>query len=160
MKHKEAVRRMAQWLRNSRGHSVVFAEFVASIDEHPDVIGWKYGESTLIECKVSRADFLADKDKTFRCVEELGMGNLRYFAAPKGLLRMEDMPDGWGLLDICEHHVRQIKPAEQKQANKAHEVMMLTSAIRRLEISTAVFVRHEEPDAMTTNADSKAEDKP
>lgn len=142
--HKEAVKRMSLWLRNSHGCSVVFAELVASIEEHPDVIGWKHGLSTLVECKVSRADFLADKNKRFRKIEDMGMGDIRYFAAPPGVLLAEDMPDGWGLLEIRDRQVRKIKDAEVKPANKAHEVIMLASAIRRLEISTAVFVRQEE----------------
>lgn len=143
MTHKESVRRISNWLRNSKGHSVVMAELVASVEEHPDVIGWKYGYSTLIECKVSRSDFFADKEKTFRQCEERGMGNVRYFAAPHGVLQPQDIPDGWGLLEIRDHQVRELKQPEPKTANKTNEVIMLTSAIRRLEISSCVFVRQD-----------------
>jgi len=78
-------------------------------------------------------------------VEEKGMGDFRYFAAPAGILVADDVADGWGLLEIRDNQVRQLKAPEAKPANKTHEVIMLTSAIRRLEISTAVFVRTEEP---------------
>lgn len=63
--HKNAVKRMVLWLRNSRGCAVVMAERSSTyVIEKPDVIGWKSNSaSILIECKVSRSDFLADKLK-------------------------------------------------------------------------------------------------
>src|SRR3990172_699172 len=145
MTHKQAVKRMALWLRNSRGYAVVMAERTATIvSEQPDVIGWHgNAASVLIECKVSRSDFLADKLKSFRRMEEQGVGDLRYFAVPKGLLIPDDMPEGWGLLEIGEHQVREKLPARPKMSNKKAEVSMLVSCIRRLEISATVFVRQE-----------------
>ncbi len=143
--HKDCVKRMSLWLRNSRRHAVVLAERnIPSVSEQPDVFGWVgNGESTLIECKVSRADFNADKNKVFRRYDESGVGDFRYFAAPSGVLKAEDMPDGWGLLEITEYQVRERKPAILKRANKSAEVAMLIACIRRLELSATVFVRHE-----------------
>lgn len=75
------------------------AELSTANTETPDVIGWHgNGGSILIECKVSRSDFLADKNKVFRRDEDLGMGDVRYFAAPIGLLCADEMPAGWGLV--------------------------------------------------------------
>lgn len=146
--HKQAVKRIAGWMKMSRNAnvrcSIVFAELVATTVETPDVIGWSGGRSVLVECKVSRADFLADKKKSFRRFEEIGMGNCRYFATPKGLLNVDEIPEGWGLLEIADRTVNIARKAETKTANKQAEVIMLCSAIRRLEISTAVFVQHEE----------------
>lgn len=147
--HKAAVRRMALWLRNSRDCAVVMAERrVGACSEQPDVIGWHgNGRSILIECKVSRADFLADRDKYFRRHEETGVGQARYFAAPRGLLLPEEMPVGWGLLEIRDRQVKVRSEAATKPANKAAEVAMLVSCVRRLEIAATVFVRHgEEPE--------------
>ena len=59
------------------------------------------------------------------------------------VLKPDELPDGWGLLEVGEHQIREIKEATHKPANKRAEVKMLMSAIRRLEISTAVFVREE-----------------
>lgn len=143
MTHKQAVRRMARWLRNSMGYSVVVAELATSAMETPDVLGFHSSRSMLIEVKVSRADFLADGEKSFRRRMEQGMGDERYFAAPKGMLNPEEMPDKWGLIEIDERCVRVVKEAEQQESNKRNEVIFLVSAIRRLEIATAVFVRTE-----------------
>lgn len=98
MTHKQAVKRVALYFQNSRRCTVVMAERVCtSVSEQPDVIGWlPRGESILAECKVSRADFHADREKHFRRNEENGVGQLRYFAAPRGLLAADEIPDGWG----------------------------------------------------------------
>lgn len=144
--HKEACNRVARWLQNTAGCAVVMTERTTRVPETPDAIGWKGdGTSILVECKVSRSDFHADKAKIFRRIEDQGVGRHRYYAAPKGILTPEDMPDGWGLLEITDHHVRVRKPPTDKPANKTAEVSMLVSAIRRLELAATVFVRHEEP---------------
>ena len=50
------------------------------------------------------------------------------------------IPDGWGLLEVDERCVRELKMPERKEANKRNECVMLMSVIRRLEIATAVYV--------------------
>lgn len=143
--HKEGVKRVAAWLGGTRKMSVVMAErVVAASTETPDAIAWSgRGESILVEVKVSRSDFHADKNKIFRRDEELGVGTHRYFAAPAGMLTPEDMPPGWGLLAIHQYQVREVVKPEIKIANRLAEVTMLVSAIRRLELASTVFVYHE-----------------
>lgn len=142
--HRELVRRAGAWLRNRKNCGVVMEELATQNNETPDALGfYGAGGSILIECKTSRADYLADKIKIFRRCEEIGMGDARYFATPKGLLKPDELPEGWGLLEIGEHQIREVKEATHKPANKRAEVKMLMSAIRRLELSTAVFVREE-----------------
>lgn len=146
--HKTLVRKSAAWLRNRKNCNVVFAELATQNNETPDAIGFHgAGGSILVECKTSRADYLADKNKIFRHYEEMGMGDARYFAAPKGLLKPDELPEGWGLLEITDGKTYETKQATHKEANKRAEVKMLMSAIRRLEISTAVFVRAEDENA-------------
>ena len=98
--------------------------------------------------KFRMKEFLSDSKKIFRQREKIGMGDLRYFATPKGLLSPEEIPDGWGLLEVWQsghrgEYIRTIKEAEQKTSEKKAECIMLLSALRRLEISTAVYVVHE-----------------
>jgi len=154
--HKRLVRRMAQWMKGTKHMSVVCAELATRVSETPDVIGWKSGEMTapsiLVECKVSRADFLADGKKRFRRYASTGMGDLRYVAAPAGLLTADEMPEGWGLLEV-DQYVRVTKEAENMPACKGRECVMLVSALRRLEIATAVYVVANED---TANARSHA----
>lgn len=148
--HKQLVERMARWVRNKHHCSVVMAELRTKVSETPDIIGfYGYGSSILIECKISRADFKADAHKPFRRYDGMAMGDLRYFAAPKGLLKPEELPDRWGLLEVSEYQVKETREATPQDSNKHHEVTLLMSAIRRLELSTAVFVQanpFEEPE--------------
>lgn len=55
--------------------------------------------SIVLEAKVSRADFLADRNKSFRQAPETGIGEFRYFIAPKGLIKPNELPDKWGLVE-------------------------------------------------------------
>jgi hypothetical protein len=131
---------MARWLKLSKKMTVVISELQSCALERPDVIGWiGAGQSILIEVKVSRSDFHKDKAKTIRQINALGMGNMRYFAAPKGILVPSDMPSGWGLLEV-DANVRVLKEAKKKKSNKEAECILLVRAIRRLELSTAVYV--------------------
>lgn len=95
MTHSELVTRAKKWLTTSKACSVVFAELCAySLSgEIPDVIGWKAGNSYLIECKASRADFLSDKKKVFRRNSEIAMGDFRYYACVPGIIKEQDLPN-------------------------------------------------------------------
>jgi hypothetical protein len=143
--HKALVQRLARWMKSRQGATVVMTELATRNSETPDVIGWASGaRSTLIECKRSRADFLADGKKWFRRRMEEGMGELRYVAAPKGLLRADEMPEGWGLLEVEPYRIIMTKEAVPMKAHKTRECVMLMSALRRLELSTAVYVVHDD----------------
>jgi hypothetical protein len=143
--HKALVTRLAKWLKYTKRMTVVMAELHTKNSETPDVMGWiGNANSILIECKASRQDFLADKNKFFRRHEEMGMGDVRYIAAPEGLLVIQEIPEGWGLLEVSENHVIETIAPTLKKANKTNECVVLMSALRRLEISTAVYVVSEE----------------
>jgi hypothetical protein len=155
--HEELVKRAFTYLKFSVGCTVVFKERVASGSENPDVIGFKGGFSYLIECKSSRADFLADKKKHFRKNPDQGMGAERYFMSPVGLLEPSEIPERWGLLEVYEVppmcRNRTVKTAKDSETflerNLIGEVKYLVSAIRRLDISMAVFVSEENRQSKT-----------
>jgi hypothetical protein len=98
MTHKECVSAAAMYL--SKRCNVVLPEFFCHNSELCDVIGFKGNglNSTVIECKVSRSDFFNDAKKPFRVKPEKGMGDKRYYCCPNGLIKVEELPTGWGLL--------------------------------------------------------------
>ena len=101
--HDELVARAARWLRDSRDCRIVLTEVgVCGVDtghEIPDAIGWRSpGNSILIECKASRADFRADQQKEPRRKPWRGMGRERWYLTPPGLIQPAEIPQGWGLL--------------------------------------------------------------
>ncbi len=52
--------------------------------------------TVLVECKVSRADFLADMAKPHRYSG--GVGNWRYYVAPEGVISPDELLAKWGLV--------------------------------------------------------------
>lgn len=69
--------------------------------ERADAWGYRWGwggGSIVVEVKVSRSDFLADAKKPHRSGEVLGMGTWRYYMCPEGIITLDDLPHGWGLL--------------------------------------------------------------
>lgn len=103
MTHKELVEVGYKWLLKNTSCGVAFKELKSLSWEIPDVIGFgSSGFSVIIECKVSRSDFLADKSKPFRVNPSLGMGTNRYYCCPKGMIKESELPEGWGLIYVDE----------------------------------------------------------
>jgi hypothetical protein len=72
----------------------------------PDAIDWKgLNRSVVIECKVSRSDFLADADKPFRLKPEEGFGCERFYMAPSGVIGIDELPADWGLLEYSHKSI-------------------------------------------------------
>ena len=149
MTHEDLRKRAVKWLTNSVGCSVVLSEMVSANTEIPDAIGWKYGASTLVECKTSRSDFFRDADKCFvrsgHC-----MGNYRYFLVPHDLISEWDLVTaerfGYGLLYAGEKRIQIIKEAERLDNYQTGEIAMLTSALRRVRTREFLTIVTECPD--------------
>jgi hypothetical protein len=86
MEHATLVQLGVRWL--SRQCSVVLYEAAALKKEIPDVIGWAGPRAVLIECKVSRADFLRDDAKVTRTDPKAGMAQRRYYLCPAGVVQL------------------------------------------------------------------------
>jgi len=137
MNHGELVERAARWLANSQGCAVVVTELAGGAEE-PDAIGWNGGGgSILIECKVSKTDFLADKLKYSRRLPELGIGDQRYYFVPPALAEyaLDHAQVDWG---ICKVYPRKVvtvrKPGDipLTKMRKWREISMLVSLLRRV----------------------------
>ena len=101
--HKQLVEAAYKWILKNASCGVAFKEFYSAAcnGEYPDVIGFgSWGYSVLIECKTSRADFFADQKKSFRQNPILGMGSRRFYCTPTGLIKVGELPHGWGLLYV------------------------------------------------------------
>ncbi len=125
------------WLRRYRC-GVVLSEQACVSGEMPDAIGWKKAcHSVLVESKVSRGDFLADRGKPFRLKPESGVGCERYYLAPRGLIRVEELPAGWGLLEVCGREVERVKPSAKNLRTALgfqYEMNLLLASLRRVEV--------------------------
>lgn len=140
--HQQIQQAVARWLRRPQDGpayrsacSVVLSDLVAVTRETPDVIGWNSRPmSILVECKASRSDFLAEHKKFHRTLR--GMGTRRYYAAPSGMIRPEELPEGWGLLEMGARGVSVTVEAVESEPDRKEEVLLLVSALRRTQPTT------------------------
>lgn len=137
MTHAQLVEKAVGWLRAYRC-GVILSEQACASGEMPDAIGWKRAShSVLIECKLSRADFLADRIKPFRQQQELGLGCERFYLTPPGLLQIKELPPGWGLLEVRRRKVEIVGRSARDlrtAAGLAYEMNLLLASLRRVEI--------------------------
>ncbi len=137
MTHAQLVRLAEKWLRSYRC-GVVLSEQACVSGEMPDAIGWKRAcHSVLVECKISRADFLADRAKPWRTHPEQGVGCERFYLAPAGLIREAELPPGWGLLSCKARKIEMVKASSKKLRTEkgfACEMNLLLASLRRVEI--------------------------
>ncbi|MDO6389017.1 hypothetical protein Q4E40_02675 [Pontibacter sp. BT731] len=143
MTHQELVEIGYRWLLNKASCGIAFKELHSNTPtgEQPDVIGFgSWGHSVLIECKVSRPDYMADHKKRFRKQPHKGMGKFRFYLTPAGLITARELPDNWGLLyadnnkiTVAHNPYGAFNQSPFKQ-NLLAEHGLLYSALRRHEI--------------------------
>jgi hypothetical protein len=137
MTHAQLIEKAVRWLRAYRC-GVVLSEQACASGEVPDAIGWKQAcHSVLVECKVTRGDFLADRAKPCRLRPEKGVGSERFYLTPPNLLQAEDLPPGWGLLELRRGRVAMLKAAAKNLRSAAgfrYEMNLLLASLRRVEV--------------------------
>ncbi|MEZ5781192.1 MAG: hypothetical protein R3D70_06035 [Rhizobiaceae bacterium] len=141
--HAELSRRAVKWLINM-GCTVAVDEITTTCTpERCDAIGFNGGGfSIVVEVKCSRSDFQRDKHKGHRNPAiRKGMGTYRYFMAPAGLLKPEELPDGWGLVEVGGKICRIVKGGKPTyrwnepypfENDRQAEIGLLSSLVRRL----------------------------
>jgi hypothetical protein len=137
MTHAQLVEKAVRWLRFYRC-GVVLSEQACASGEMPDAIGWKQQcHSVLVECKITRADFLADRAKPFRQKPEKGVGSERFYLTLPGLVRLEELPPGWGLLAYRRGRIEVVQAAEKNLRSAPGfrcEMNLLLASLRRVEV--------------------------
>jgi hypothetical protein len=137
MTHIQLVEKAVHWLRRYRC-GVVLSEQACVSGEMPDAIGWKRAcHSVLVECKVTRSDFLADRAKPFRIKPEQGVGCERFYLIPCGLVREEELPAGWGLLELGRGQIETTRPSAKNLRSASGfrcEMNLLLASLRRVEV--------------------------
>jgi hypothetical protein len=138
MTHGQLVKVAEQWLRRYRC-GIVLSEQQCSSGEMPDAISWKGKcRSVVVECKVARGDFLADRAKPWRTNPDIALGCERFYLSPRGVIRVEELPRGWGLLEYHDRRVTVLaKPARQSQRSAEglmNEMNLLLASLRRVEV--------------------------
>ena len=137
MTHAQLVEKAVRWLRAYRC-GVVLSEQACVSGEMPDAIGWKRAcHSVLVECKVTRSDFLADRGKPFRVKPEQGVGCERFYLGPAELIRVDELPVGWGLLELRRGRLEMVRPSVKNLRSASGfrcEMNLLLASLRRVEV--------------------------
>ncbi len=137
MTHAELISRGINWLKNNQVSTmrfpIILHEYRCYANSIPDIIGMNHNRTAVIECKISRADYLADQKKGHRhyCFQ---LGNLRYYLCPVGMLKPEEINGGWGLLYCHPHRITLEKESNifTKEQTRQEEYRVMYSVIRRL----------------------------
>jgi hypothetical protein len=136
MTHDALVKIAKKWLIKARSCTVVLTETQAQSGEVADAIGWRGQLSILVECKTSKADFRRDLKKWFRNSGP-GIGQQRFFMAPKGVIPVDEVPADWGLLEVSGNTVKTVKKLDLLYLDEriaSAEVPLLVAALRRTQV--------------------------
>jgi hypothetical protein len=142
MTHNELIKIAENWLYKSCGCGAVITELVTSAKETPDAFGLRCDYTVLVECKISRSDFLADQKKMFRLMPDKGIGDYRFYLCENDLIKPDELPQAWGLIYWNGKKVKQIKgpkgniwslsPEYLNQKSAEKEYRLIYSALRRM----------------------------
>lgn len=137
MTHAQLVEKAVRWLRSYRC-GVVLSEQACASGEMPDAIGWKKAcHSVMVECKISRADFLVDREKPWRQKPERGVGSERFYLALPALIRAAELPTGWGLLECRRGRIEMVQASAKNLRTGVgfrYEMNLLLASLRRVEV--------------------------
>jgi hypothetical protein len=116
----------------------VLAEQSCCSGETPDAIGWRgKNHSVVVECKISRADFLIDKQKPWRVDSECALGCERFYLAPAGMISEKELLPGWGLLEVRGRDIYVVYKSKKNLRSVqglANEMNLLLASLRRVEV--------------------------
>lgn len=137
MTHAQLVEKAVRWLRSYRC-GVVLSQQACTSGEMPDAIGWKKAcHSVMVECKVARADFLVDREKPWRQKPERGVGSERFYLSLPGLIKVQELPAGWGLLEFRRGRLEMIQESAKNLRTAVgfrYEMNLLLASLRRVEV--------------------------
>lgn len=124
--------------RNCETYDYVAVELNVYGAENTDVWGYCCGDHTsaVIEVKTSHSDFIVDRKKYWRTkeAEESGLqaGTRRWFLCPDGVIKPDELPEGWGLLCWDGKRVRQtVPPTVSDRSTYWADMVILSSILRR-----------------------------
>jgi hypothetical protein len=156
VEHAQLVRIARNWLAGSQRCRVIVCEHQGGCNEEPDAIAWRTQpntcrtESILVECKASRADFFADQKKWHRIYRD-GLGDLRWYLTPRGLLDVGEVPDGWGLIEArsvlgskTNYHCRKMvhAPERERTIQRLDDERTFLSYVTRNALQAVGLVSH------------------
>lgn len=124
-----------------RPYKYVAVEICTYGAEQTDVWGWCGDLTAVIEVKTSHADFLNDSKKKCRQEEfkDLQCGNLRWYLCPEGVIKPDELPQGWGLLYWNGKSVYHVAAPKYFCCTYRGDMFVIYSILRRENFSEKIF---------------------
>jgi len=108
--------------------------------ENTDVWGFDGWCTTVIEVKTSHADFKNDQKKFWRNVlPEHQAGNLRWYLCPEGIIKPDELPEGWGLLYWDGKRIYPVVAPETRMQGCHADMMILYSILKREKFPQKIY---------------------
>jgi len=137
--HHDMASRLSCWLREQGRVTWENIELMVPRAEggrqaaRPDIfsLATTYDEQRINPCvhevKVSRADFLADLSRPEKRAAYAQLAEVVYYAAPAGIIRAAEVPDGFGLLEEVDTGVFKVvkRPKKRRVELTTHQFMNL-----------------------------------
>ena len=101
--------------------------------------------SVLVECKISRADFKKDFSKSFRIEPEQGIGNWRYYMCPTDIIKIDEIPEKWGLIYVNEKRKLKVIKHPYKDSLRGSKYNVINTENERY-LLTRWLSKTEEPE--------------
>jgi len=142
--HRSLCIKGAMYLRSKGIHPFHRGQYsvceLERLGECPDSFAWGGSSTQLIEAKVTRPDFLSDKNKLWRRNPNVGIGRYRSYLCPVNLIKKEELPENWGLLYIDNKgKITEIVEAKPQECNHIEEINLITSILRREGVKKQMF---------------------
>ena len=116
--------------------------------ENADVWGYDGIYTAVIEVKTSHADFLADAKKWWRSDVakgyDLHAGTYRWYLCPEGVIKPEELPEGWGLLYWNGKKIERVVAPARNEHNWKADMRIFYSIIRRERFPEKIYNYREE----------------
>lgn len=90
------------------------------------------------EIKVSRGDFAAELKKPEKRAPAEAVANECFFVAPAGLLKIDEIPEGWGLVEKTKGGLRKVKHATQRK-DRNLPIDFVASLARRVQDPPPIY---------------------
>lgn len=114
-----------------------------------------FGDTIVLECKASDADFRKDLLKPWRRLDTCALGNWRVYVSPIDVVDVAYVPDPWGLvwIDDAGAHVVVKHPQRVHKVDAASERVLLACAISERFRRAAEYTRGGESPLGETDFD-------
>ena len=127
--------------------SYILVEPYLGLKERPDIFAFNGYVTLCIEVKTNYDDFKNDKKKLCRhedYKDKIGM--FKSFLAPKGIIPVKELPEGWGLLEWDEYYdtIEVIIPCFKKSNPTNGDLYAIGSFMNQEKVEKGIYSRKPE----------------